>query len=291
MPNVFAISSALMMPSSVSEHHDDEHVVVEGVLVAAGHAGPDRAGLSRARTATAKRREARVPRRLQRLVAVSHGREDQADRPEVGRLLNARFELIRHADHRGGAVGAGARRDHLRDVVPRHRAVLHLEPDEPVVLADLAIELRIERADRVAGDLLAAEEQFLRLVVERALVARADVATCSSSPSRASRPPSDRRPRRRSPDFPDRPSARPRGRRRADRRGPAAGRLAGVLSTTRRAVAARPACLYRDKRRAYEREDAERHHRAPHPHCRLLLPDDPIRFTHRRDVVYLIVFR
>jgi len=69
------------------------------------------------------------------------------------------------------------------------------------------------------------------------------------------------------------------------------GRLAGVLSTTGCAAAARPACLYRDKRRAYEREDAERHHRAPHPHCRLLLPDDPIRFTHRRDVVYLIVFR
>src|SRR5262249_30597089 len=35
------------------EHHDDEHVVVESVLVAARHASPDRAGLSRARAATA----------------------------------------------------------------------------------------------------------------------------------------------------------------------------------------------------------------------------------------------
>src|SRR5438094_1787415 len=41
------------------EHYDDEHVVVEGVLVPAWHARPDRAGLSRARAAAAKRRETR----------------------------------------------------------------------------------------------------------------------------------------------------------------------------------------------------------------------------------------
>jgi len=44
------------------EHHDDEHVVVESVLTAARHASPDRGGLSRARAATAKRRETRVHR-------------------------------------------------------------------------------------------------------------------------------------------------------------------------------------------------------------------------------------
>src|SRR5262249_41461700 len=54
-------------------------------------------------------------------------------------------------------------------------AVLHLEPDVRVVLADLAIELGIERSDRVTGDLPVAEEQLLRFVVERPLVRCADV--------------------------------------------------------------------------------------------------------------------
>ena len=32
----------------------------------------------------------------------------------------------------------------LRDFVPRHRAVLHLEPDEVEMLADFAVQLGIE---------------------------------------------------------------------------------------------------------------------------------------------------
>ena len=43
-----------------------------------------------------------------------------------------------------------ARGDHLFDVPIRHRAVLHLEPDVVVMLRDLAIELHVKLADRVA---------------------------------------------------------------------------------------------------------------------------------------------
>src|SRR4029079_3034940 len=48
-------------------------------------------------------------------------------------------------------------------------------PDVAVVLADLAVELRIEGADREAGDLFVAEQHLLRPVVEGTLVAAAHV--------------------------------------------------------------------------------------------------------------------
>src|SRR5207344_2246502 len=63
------------------------------------------------------------------------------------------------------------------------RSVLHLEPDEAVVLTNLAIEFRVEGADGEARDLLAAEQQFLGLVVERTLVTRADVRLAHPAPA------------------------------------------------------------------------------------------------------------
>jgi hypothetical protein len=67
----------------------------------------------------------------------------------------------------GAAPTFGTRRDHAPDLVPRHRAVLHLEPDEVEVLADFAVEIGIEAGDRVARDLSIVEQRFLRAVVER----------------------------------------------------------------------------------------------------------------------------
>ena len=66
----------------------------------------------------------------------------------------------------GAAPTFGTRRDHATDFVPRHRAVLHLEPDEVEMLADLAVQLGIEARDRVAGDLSIVEQRFFRAVVE-----------------------------------------------------------------------------------------------------------------------------
>ena len=67
----------------------------------------------------------------------------------------------------GAAPTLGTRGDHATDFVPRHRAVLHLEPDEVEVLADLAVQLGIEARNRVAGDLSIVEQRFFRAVVER----------------------------------------------------------------------------------------------------------------------------
>src|SRR5262249_4795867 len=122
------------------DHEDDEHVVVERVLVAARDIRPDPASLAGPRAAAAKWRAPRGPWRFQGLVTIADRREYQADRADVGRLLNAGLELVGHSNHRRGAVRTRTSRDHLRDLVPRHRAVLHLEPHEAVVLANFAIE-------------------------------------------------------------------------------------------------------------------------------------------------------
>ena len=67
----------------------------------------------------------------------------------------------------GAAPTRGQASDHPPDLVPGHRAVLHLEPDEVEVLADLAVEVGVEARDRVARDLLVLEQPFLGAVVER----------------------------------------------------------------------------------------------------------------------------
>ena len=67
----------------------------------------------------------------------------------------------------GAAPTRGHASDHAPDFVPRHRAVLHLEPDEVEMLADLAVQLGVEARNRVARDLLVVEQRFFRAVVER----------------------------------------------------------------------------------------------------------------------------
>ena len=170
-PAVAAISSALATPFERFDHHRHQHVVVDrGAIV---DPGPHLTERSAARTAAADRRIAREARRIPRLERIVHGRHDDADGADVGRFLDARFERVGHADHRRRA-DAGTREHHAPHLVPRHRAVLHLEPDEVEVLADLAVQLRVVGRDRVAGDLLVLEQQLLGLVVERPRRGRAD---------------------------------------------------------------------------------------------------------------------
>ena len=107
-------------------------------------------------------------------------------RADVGRLLDARLERVGHADHRRRA-DAGTGQHHAPHFVPRHRAVLHLEPDEVEVLADFAVQLRVEARDRVAGDLLVLEQQLLGLVVERPRRGGVHRWPSPASPSRARR--------------------------------------------------------------------------------------------------------
>src|SRR4029453_2094608 len=76
-------------------------------------------------------------------------------------------------DERRRAVDPRAGEYHAPHFVPRHRAVLHLEPGIVEVLANLAVEVRVEARDGVAGDLLVLEQQLLGLVVERARCHRA----------------------------------------------------------------------------------------------------------------------
>src|SRR5204862_7365045 len=99
--------------------------------------------LSVAGTAMVVWRIPRVAFRVSRFVRVVHRWHDDAERTNVSRFLAARLERIWHADHRRRS-NLGTRRDHSTDFVPRHRAVLHLEPDEVEMLADLAVQLGIK---------------------------------------------------------------------------------------------------------------------------------------------------
>jgi hypothetical protein len=74
----------LFTPSSVFDHHDDEHVVVDRVAERRAwrhKRRPEAAGLSTARAAPRGRREARVSRRFPRLDCVVDGRHDVPSTP------------------------------------------------------------------------------------------------------------------------------------------------------------------------------------------------------------------
>ena len=150
-------------------HDGHEHVVVDRRPVV--DAGPHLTEGAASGTAPADRRIARKARRVTRFQGIVHGGHNDADRTDVRRLLDRRFERIRRADHRCRADGRTGDH-HSPDLVPGHGAVLHLEPDEVEVLADLAVEIGVEARNRVAGDLLVLEQQFLGLVVERPWRAR-----------------------------------------------------------------------------------------------------------------------
>ena len=66
-----------------------------------------------------------------------------------------------HADKRHGA-DVRASVDHLFDLAPGHRAVLHLKPGEIVVRSFFAVAINVEARDRMTEDLLA----FLQLLLD-----------------------------------------------------------------------------------------------------------------------------
>ncbi len=112
------------------------------------------------------RRITGVPSRCARLLGGLGGRHDDADRAQVGGLLDRAFQLVGHADERHGAdVRAGVH--HLFDFAPGHRAVLHLKPSEIVVRRLFAVAVDVEARDRVAEDLLALLQLLLNLVDQR----------------------------------------------------------------------------------------------------------------------------
>ena len=152
-------------------HHDYDNVVVVRVRVVVA---PDGRRLTGAGAAASHGRVARELRDGLRLLRRVDGRQDQAEAADVRRLLQRGLELVGDAQERSrpGHAGRLARRDHRLDVRVGHGGVLHLEPDEVVVQADLEVELNVELLDRVTEDLLAVQQLLLAGVVEGVLRGR-----------------------------------------------------------------------------------------------------------------------
>ena len=146
------------------DHHDHDNVVVVRVRVVVA---PDGRRLAGAGAAASHGRVARELRDGLRLLRRVDGRQDQAEAADVRRLLQRGLELVGDAQERSrpGHAGRLARRDHRLDVRVGHGGVLHLEPDEVVVQADLEVKLNVQLLDRVAEDLLAVQQLLLAGVV------------------------------------------------------------------------------------------------------------------------------
>src|SRR4029450_8020693 len=120
------------------------------------------------------------------------------------------------------------------------------------MLANLAIELRVERGDRIARHLLAAEQHLFRLGPERPVVIRTDVRLRHPAPATSVEGQRIFTPR-------------------------TGDEIARTRRRSRRATAALPLCLHRDQRYACEYESARRADQTSHRRLCLLLLEAPTR--------------
>ena len=126
---------------------------------------PDGARLSGAGTAPRDGRKARPLGGFARPLHIVHRGDDDAERADVGGVLDVPFLGVGQADHRNGA-GVRAGGDHRLHVLELQRAVLHFEPGVVVVLGRFAVAGDVELTLREAEDLLAFQQLLLGGVVE-----------------------------------------------------------------------------------------------------------------------------
>src|ERR1051326_5636669 len=132
IPGTLAISWTLATPVGDSIITTTS-MLSNGLAIIHAIATPDAGSLTATRAAPSLGRIIRPFDRLSRAFHIIHRRDDQAERADIGGVLDVPFLRVRQPDH-GNGSGMRAGRDHRLDIFEFQRAVLHLKPDIVVML-------------------------------------------------------------------------------------------------------------------------------------------------------------